>query len=95
MLPNVAEATLRGDALRERDWNGEATALYARGDFEGAIELLIGATKALPYAAHIWQNLGQVLLVRAARDQLVEGPVQPRRERLVATPFRPAVLRGR
>ena len=69
LLPDIAPSSLRGDALRAVDWTAKATAHYARGEHELALQHLYAATKVHGFGAHAWTNLGTVLTVVASRHR--------------------------
>lgn len=53
---------LAGDALADTDWVQLGQAALANGDARAAAQLMAAATKKLPFAGVVWQNLGGLLL---------------------------------
>ena len=68
-LPLFADRRmLAGDALADTDWVSLGQRALEAGDARAAVQLMAAATKKLPFAGVVWQNLGVLLLDAAAGD---------------------------
>ena len=67
---------LAGDALADTDWVSLGQRALEAGDARAAVQLMAAATKKLPFAGVVWQNLG-VLLLDAAAGDAAEPAVAP------------------
>ena len=65
-LPLFADRrhTLAGDALADTDWVSLGQRALEAGDARAAVQLMAAATKKLPFAGVVWQNLGVLLPTR-------------------------------
>ena len=69
-LPLFADRrhSLAGDALADTDWVSLGQRALEAGDARAAVQLMAAATKKLPFAGVVWQNLGVLLLDAAGGD---------------------------